>query len=128
MWKLHAKLLAENRSNEPATHRKVTKASDLKLGQLVFVKDHQKGTFDPLYVFDHRVTGILNDSTVVLTIPDGKEKKCNIHHIKPVTAVAASTSAFSQFQDSIQNTPEKKLLKSHQYNLCLKANQLQLPP
>ena len=63
IWKLHAKLLEENRRDEPVDNHKITKASDLKLGQLVFVKDHQKGTFDLTYVFDHRVVGILNDST-----------------------------------------------------------------
>ena len=30
LWKLHAKLLAENRIAKPATNKKVTKASDLK--------------------------------------------------------------------------------------------------
>ena len=40
---------------EPADNKRVTKASNLKVGQLVFVKGHQKGTFDPSYVFDHRV-------------------------------------------------------------------------
>ena len=51
MWKLHAKLLEENRSTEPADKRKVTKASDQKIGQLVFVKDHQKASFNPSYIF-----------------------------------------------------------------------------
>ena len=88
------------------------KGINLKIGQLVFVKDHQKGTFDPLYAFDHTVPGILNDNMVVLTTPDGKEKKCNIHHIKPMTAVEASTSTLSKFKDSIWNTPEKKLMTS----------------
>ena len=34
----------ENRITESLDNRKVTKASDLKIGQLVFVKDHHKGT------------------------------------------------------------------------------------
>ena len=85
MWKLHAKLLKENWKAEPEQNKKITKVSDLKLGQLVFVKDHKKGTFNPSYVYDHGVVGILNDSTVVLTTPDGKEKRCNIHHVKPMT-------------------------------------------
>ena len=46
VWKLHTKLLKENRSTGPADNRKVTKASNLKIGQLAFVKDPQKGTFD----------------------------------------------------------------------------------
>ena len=56
-------------------NKKITKASDLKIGQLLFVKDHQKGTFDPTYIYDNRVSGILNDITVILTTPDGKERK-----------------------------------------------------
>ena len=100
MWKFHAMLLTENRSTEPADNRKVTKASDLKIGQLVFVKKHQKGTFDPSYVFDHRVAGILNHGMVVLNTPDGKEKKCNIYHVKQMMALEASTSMFRQFQES----------------------------
>ena len=109
--------LKKNRSTAPADNRK-------GIGQLVFVKDHRKGTFDPLYIFDHRVAGVLNDSTVVLTTPDGKEKKCNIHHIKPITDLEVSTSAFNQFQDSIQKTPEMKPPASHQYNLHAKTNEL----
>ena len=40
MWKLHAELLARTRITEPIGTRKVTKVTDLKIGQLVFVKDH----------------------------------------------------------------------------------------
>ena len=50
MWKLNAKMLAENGSIEPAANKQVTKASDLRVGQLVFGKDHQKGTFDSSYI------------------------------------------------------------------------------
>ena len=85
IWKLHAKLLAENRMAKPATNKKVTKASDLRIGQLVLVKNHCRGPFNPTYIYDHWVAGILNKSTVLLTTPDGKEKKCNIHHIKLVS-------------------------------------------
>ena len=40
MWKFHAQLLKENQGIDPAENKKVTKATDLKIGQLVFVKDH----------------------------------------------------------------------------------------
>ena len=59
MWKLHAKLLKENRRIDPVDNKKTTKATNLKIGQLVFVKDHQKGTFNPTYTYDHRVSEIL---------------------------------------------------------------------
>ena len=55
----------------------------------------------------------------MLTSPDGTEKKCNIHHIKPVTPVDVFTNAFEQFQDS-----NKKNLwdtTQHQYNLRSKV-------
>ena len=52
MWKLLTKLLAENMSIKPVVNRKVTKATNLKEWLLVFIKDHQKGTFNPSYVFN----------------------------------------------------------------------------
>ena len=107
MWRLHAKLLKDNRWTEPVDKKKVTKASDLKVGQLAFVKDHEMGTFDPSYVFNNRVAGIVNDSTVILTTPDRKEKRCNIHHIKPTTVLEASTSTSKQFQEGIQKDPKQ---------------------
>ena len=54
LWKLHAKLIAENRIAEPATNRKVTKASDLKVGQLVLVKTITKA---PSIQVTSRITG-----------------------------------------------------------------------
>ena len=70
---------------DPAENKKITKASNLTIGQLIFVLDHCKDTFDPAYIYDHRLSGILNDRTGMLITPDGKEKKCNVHHNKPIT-------------------------------------------
>ena len=39
LWKLHAKLLAENRMVIPAANKKTTSALDFKIGQLVLVKN-----------------------------------------------------------------------------------------
>ena len=44
----------ENRVTKPINNRKVTKASNLKIGQLVFVKDHCKG---PLTLHMLLITG-----------------------------------------------------------------------
>ena len=74
IWKLNAKLIKENRTIDPVGNKRITKAINLKKGQLVFVKDHQKGTFNQTYTYDRRVSEILNDSTVMLTTPDGKCK------------------------------------------------------
>ena len=103
-------ILAENRIAKPATDKKVTNSSNLRLGQLVLVKNHCKDPFDSTYIYNHWVAGILNESTVLLTTPDGREKKCNVHHIKLVSSldvyvgsqVEIPTGALPQFQDSIQ--------------------------
>ena len=94
-WKFHPKCLAGNRSTKPAINKKVTKASDLKIGQLVLIKNHQKGQFNLTYIYDHWVAGIPNESTVLLTIPDSRERKCNIHHVKPVSTLDMTTSCQS---------------------------------
>ena len=80
--KLYTKLLAENRVTMPIDNQKVTKTSDLKIGQLVFVKDHHKGTFNPTYTFDHIISAIVKESKVIHTTPGGRERGCNIHQIK----------------------------------------------
>ena len=110
LWKLHAKLLTENRMTEPAANKKIASVSDLKIGQLVLIKKHHKGPFHPTYIYDHWVAEILNDSMVLLTTPDGKEKKCNIHHVKLVSSlevyvssqVEVSIGAFPKFQGGMK--------------------------
>ena len=103
----------KNRSS--GKHKKSLKQPDLKIGQLVFVKIIKKVHSIQLTLTVIRVSEILNDSTVMFTTPDGKERNCNIHYIKPMTPVEASTNAFNQFQDSIKKTPCNT--SCHQYNL-----------
>ena len=56
MWKLHAELLHDFReTNDPVDERKFDKASDLKIGQLVLIKNHNASTFQPKYLAGHRV-------------------------------------------------------------------------
>ena len=113
---------------EPATDKKIIKASDLKIGQLLLVKNHCKGPFDPTDIFDPQVAEIPNNSMVLLTTPDGKEKKCNICHVKLVSSleiyvgsqVEGPIGAFSQFQDSIlqiSNNEGGTSIPQHLYNL-----------
>ena len=127
LWKLHAKLLSKNRMASPATDKKIPKASDLRIGQLVLVKNQCKGPFDPTYIYDHQVTEILNHSTALLTTLDGKEKKCNIHHVKPVSSLEVYVGSqaeipkgtFPKFWDSIIQTSSRANTNKpwHSYNL-----------
>ena len=123
----------ENRITEPAIDKNVTKASDLKIGQLVLIKNHWKGPFDLTYIYDHWVAGIPNKSTVLTTASDGREKKGNIHHVKPVSSldvtnsghssnVELPTGAFQQFWDSIKQDTSNYVSvwgfsPNHLYNL-----------
>ena len=102
MWKLHAELLHDSRkTKDPGEDRKFDKTSNLKIGELVLIKNHTASTFQPKYLADHRVIKIVNKSTVTMSSPDGKEKKCNIPHIKAISPTTALTSAFEEFQKSI---------------------------
>ena len=74
---------------------------------------------------------ILNDSMVLFTTLDDKEKKCNIHHVKPVSSpevyvglqVEVNIGTFPTFQDSIkQNTTSTGTGDYHySYNLQSKT-------
>ena len=76
MWKLHAELLCDSRqTNDPAEERKFDKASNLKIGQLLLIKNHTASTFQPKYLADHIVIKIVNDSTVIMSSPDSKGDK-----------------------------------------------------
>ena len=66
MWKLHAELLCNSRqSKDPEEERKFDKASNLKNGQIVLIKNHTASSFQPKYLADHRVIKIVSDSTVI---------------------------------------------------------------
>ena len=119
MWKLHAELLHNSRqTKDPDEESKFYKTSNLKIGQLVSIKNHTTSTFQPKSLAGPKVIKIANDSTVILSSPDGKEKKCNIHHVKAISSTTVFTSAFEEFQKII--TKEGQTLnaaKQSCYNL-----------
>ena len=86
MCKLHVDLLPDSRqSKDPEEEGKFNNASDLEIGQLVLIKNDTASTFQTKYLVDHRVLKIVNDSTVTVSSLDGKDKKCNIHHVKAIS-------------------------------------------
>ena len=48
--------------------------------------NHVCNTFEPKYLLDYKVLKIINDSTLFLIIPNGKERKTNINDAKPCRA------------------------------------------
>ena len=82
------------------------------------IKNHTTSTFQPKYLADYRVTKIVNDSTVVVSSPDGKEKKFNIHHVKAISHTTAFISAFEEFQKSISKEGQEcNTTKQTHYNV-----------
>ena len=69
--------LQSRQTKDPVEERKFGEASDLKIGQLVLIKNHTTSTFQHKYLADHRVIKTVNNSTVIVSSPDSKEKKCN---------------------------------------------------
>ena len=96
---------------------KYDKATDLKIGQLVLIKNNAGMVFDPKYIADHRVIHTINESVVILQTLDGKEKRCNIHNPKPINTSKAFTLAFRDFQESVMQYRKETKQGTHGYNL-----------
>ena len=105
----HIKLLWEMRQSEPETEKKYNSTQDLKEGQLVLIKDHKARAFQPKYLADYRIIKVINENTVIVVSTDDRERKCNIHQIKPISPAEAFT------QSLVQRQPHYNLWSNHQY-------------
>ena len=59
----------------------------------MLIKNQSERPVQPsIFIYDHQVAGIPNESIVLVTTPDGREKEtCNIHHVKPVSSLDVTT-------------------------------------
>ena len=89
---------SESRQTEPETDREYSSTKNLKEGQLVLMKNHSAKAFQLKYLADYQIIKIINENTVIVVTPNGREQKGNIHHIKPITPVEAFTSTFEEFK------------------------------
>ena len=121
LWKIHAEMLHDIRTQSDPEQgeddTKYDKATDLKIGQLVLIKNNTGMVFDPKYIADHRVICIVNESVVILQTLDGKEKRCNIHNLKPINMSQAFTLAFRDFQESATQYRKEMKQGTHGHNL-----------
>ena len=73
LWKVHAETLHDIQTQkdpeEGDDNTKYDKATDLKIGQLVLIKNNTGIAFDPKYLADHRVVQIVNELVVILQTP-----------------------------------------------------------
>ena len=121
LWKVHAETLHDIQTQkdpeEGDDNTKYDKATNLKIGQLVLIKNNTGIAFDPKYLADHRVVWIVNELVVILQTPDGKEKRCNIHNLKPINTSQVFTLAFKNFQESVTCYKEEAKQARHGYKL-----------
>ena len=66
------------------------------------VKSHACHTFEPKYLMDYNVLKILNDSTLLLIMPNGKERKTNLNDFKPCSTTELVENAWDLFLGSIK--------------------------
>ena len=75
------------------------------------VKNHAHHTFEPKYLLDLQNTKILNDNTLFLITPNGKEIKTSVNDGKPCTTTELVENAWDSFLDSM-----KAKLRNCSYN------------
>ena len=114
LWLIHAKSLQENRlvKTDTLEHNKNFKSQHFKVGQLVAVKNHLKGTFDTKFISDYRILNIINECTLLIQSPGGKTRKININDAKPVSAITAADNVLQDFKQSMSRRE-----CTHPYNL-----------
>ena len=75
-------------------------------------------TFEPKYLLDYKVLKILNDSTIFLITPNGKERKTNSNNVKPYSTPELVKNTCNSLLSSI-----KTKCQNHNYSLrpCLNS-------
>ena len=66
------------------------------------VKNHACHTFEPEYLLDYKVVKIINDSTLLLITPNGKERKTNINDVKYCSTTELVENTWGSFLGSIK--------------------------
>ena len=73
-----------------------------KIGQPVMVKKHVCHTFEPKYLLDYKVLNTINERAILLTTPNGKERKININNLKPCSTIELKDNAWYSFLGSLK--------------------------
>ena len=74
------------------------KSHHFKVGQLIAVQNHLKGTFDPKFISDYRVLDIINEHKLLIQSPNGKTRKIYINNAKPVSSISATDNILKDFK------------------------------
>ena len=71
------------------------------------VKHHARHTLEAKYLSDYRVLHQVNECTLLLLVPDDKERNTNICDVKPCTMADLIESTWDSFMLSVCNNPPK---------------------
>ena len=66
------------------------------------VKNHACHTFEPNDLLDYKVLRMINDSTLLLITPNGKERKTNINDVKPCSTTELVENIWNSFLGSVR--------------------------
>ena len=61
------------------------------------VKIHAWHTFEPKHLQEYKVLKIISDSTLLLIIPNGKERKTNVNDVQPCNTTELIENAMDYF-------------------------------
>ena len=77
LWLSHTKSVQENRllKTEALEQNKNFKSHDIKVGQIITVKNHLRNTFDTRFISEYRLLKIINECTLLIESPYGKTRK-----------------------------------------------------
>ena len=76
------------------------------------VKNHEFHTCKPKCLLHYRVLKVLNDSTLLLIMPDRKERKTNVNNVKPCDTTELVENMWDLFW-----APLRPNVKINNYNL-----------
>ena len=81
LWKHHTKHLKEMyHRNEHMDQQIGNNNLKFEIDQPIMVKNHACHKFEPKCLLDYGMLKILNDNTLLLVTPNGKERKANINY------------------------------------------------
>ena len=80
LWKHYAAHLKElyQRKEYIESAKSIKMIQILKLANQSWLKYHARHTFEPKYLLDYKVLKTINDNTLLLIMPNGKERKTNL--------------------------------------------------
>ena len=100
LWKYHAAHLRELCQRTEYTDQQIKKNSTkFEIGQSVIVMNHVHHTFKPKCLVDYMALKIINDSTLLLILLNGKRKKKQMV-IKPCSTTELIENAWDLFLGS----------------------------